>query len=344
MQLAKFWTIVSNSTLEVILLVGYWAVVALARGRLDVNGATFTLSDLALLATLSTIIRRAYTAHLEAMYYRYPGMRTQPPKKTVGHELRDVTGRTVAELTSIDFHDRLTMLSKLFACDLLFYFTIGRALYPEVKSPDCSAPFCPLYWFARLVGHQYLLSFGMYWAHRNLHVNPFLWKHIHSLHHYAKTPLARATYEDHWFDNYLNALISEVATPILAPLPRNILFVSRIFRVCESLEKHSGLSGPVNVAHFLQAWLPFAQQPAHHDWHHEGSKGSNYTFTSIGGFWDVAFGTRHPARANQALQLRARTTRLAFLDRPAICALPVVAMAAAAVLKVAAGHSAPDTL
>ena len=26
--------------------------------------------------------------------------------------------------------------------------------------------------------------------------------------------------------------------------------------------------------------------PHHHDWHHEGHKGCNYTFTSLGGLWD----------------------------------------------------------
>ena len=36
--------------------------------------------------------------------------------------------------------------------------------------------------------------------------------------------------------------------------------------------------------------------PHHHDWHHEGNKGSNYTFSSIGGVWDVLFKTRHEGR------------------------------------------------
>merc|ERR1712232_550941 len=51
-----------------------------------------------------------------------------------------------------------------------------------------------------------------------------------------------------------------------------------------------------NLAHTSQQWLPFAQMPHHHDWHHEGLKGSNYTFTSIGGLWDCVFGTRKAGR------------------------------------------------
>ena len=63
----------------------------------------------------------------------------------------------------------------------------------------------------RLVAHHYLLSFGMYWAHRSLHVVPFLWSYIHSIHHWARHPLSHNTYQDHWADNFGNAIVGEVA-------------------------------------------------------------------------------------------------------------------------------------
>ena len=65
----------------------------------------------------------------------------------------------------------------------------------------------------------------MYWMHRALHVNPWLWRNIHSIHHWAKHPLSRSifcpcfpvnfnpfpphrtTYQDHWFDNFGNAIV-----------------------------------------------------------------------------------------------------------------------------------------
>ena len=37
------------------------------------------------------------------------------------------------------------------------------------------------------------MSFGMYWAHRALHEVPYLWKNVHSIHHWAKHPLSRNT-------------------------------------------------------------------------------------------------------------------------------------------------------
>lgn len=39
--------------------------------------------------------------------------------------------------------------------------------------------------------------------------------------------------------------------------------------------------------------------PHHHDWHHEGHKGCNYTFTSIGGLWDCVFSTRKAGRSDR---------------------------------------------
>ena len=171
----------------------------------------------------------------------------------------------------------------------------GHLLYPEVQY-HADHPY--LYMFLRTIAHHYCFSFGMYWAHRYLHVNKFLWRHVHSLHHFAKTPLARTTYMDHWADNFFNAFICEVCAPIIVPLPFPVLVASRLFRICESLEKHSGLAGGFNVVHTAQRLLPFAQMPHHHDWHHEGHCGSNYTFASLGGLWDVLFNSRHHGRSN----------------------------------------------
>jgi len=52
-------------------------------------------------------------------------------------------------------------------------------------------------------------------------------------------------------------------------------------------------------------WLPWAQMPHHHDWHHEGHKGCNYTFTALGGLWDGVFGTRKTGRCLPASSTRA---------------------------------------
>ena len=86
-------------------------------------------------------------------------------------------------------------------------------------------------------------------------------------------------------------------------------------------------------------WLPWAQMPHHHDWHHEGHKGCNYTFSSVGGLWDCLFGTRkvgrHPPAAETprdreavANDHRNKRRKGLWMDGPVVCFAPVFMLAA----------------
>ena len=336
----------SNDEQEVVLVVGL-LVAGFATSRFDRPGSGARLRDLGLLYLAAAVVRRKYTAYLEAAWVDFPERRTQ--KTAVRRAERDTMGRTAEEEALIDYHDRLTGLST-FALYVLGYAFAGERLYPAgLRVPDVvPAAVGPAYWVARLLAYHYCFSFGMYWAHRYLHVNTFLWRHVHSLHHFAKTPQARSTYMDHWFDNFFNAVICEFTALVLVPLPFRWLAASKLLRICESLEKHSGVSGAINVVHTMQQGLPFAQMPHHHDWHHEGHKGSNYTFASLGGIWDYAFGTRHHGRADghaapgatrldkkmiDAGKAKKKRQTLVNWDHPAVTPLPLLAFFAAAAHK-----------
>uniref|UniRef100_A0A7S3NQ20 Fatty acid hydroxylase domain-containing protein n=1 Tax=Aureoumbra lagunensis TaxID=44058 RepID=A0A7S3NQ20_9STRA len=295
-----YYEILTNEKLELSILIGLWILVWFKGNDWNVSKSSFSFKDVVSLMTVGAVVRKFYNDWLEFAYDNFPEKRTQPMK--TNREERDVTGRDLDELREIEQHDRITMLVKFFL-DISFYFTIGKVLYPQFTFVDKLVvnKFIGMGTSSvlALIAHHYTLSFGMYFMHRYLHVNKYLWEKIHSKHHYAKTPLARTTYMDHWLDNIINALIAEYCTQLLIPLPKVLLFASRIFRILESLEKHSGMSGPINIVHTLQRIFPYAQQPHHHDWHHEGFKGSNYTFSSIGGLWDALFLTRHPGRSDK---------------------------------------------
>jgi len=208
-------------------------------------------------------------------------------------------GRDAKQLEVMVVHDRLTLLTSL-ACEFLLYFTV-RGFFPAPTAPVGR-------WHTRVLSYfanHYLMAFGMYWSHRSLHVVPFLWKYIHSYHHFARHPLSRNTYQDHFLDNLGNQIIGQTCAQIIFPLDYSVFWFSRFIRVAESLEKHSGLSCGLNLAHSVQRWLPGAQMPHHHDWHHEGHKGSNYTFTPMGGVWDCIFGTRKNGRALERFPVQA---------------------------------------
>jgi len=294
---------VANTVLEMVLLVAPFAALGVYgkdSSVLNVEGSMPFL-EVAVFFVVCAVVRRFYNAYLEAVYFSFPKLRTQPPKEHKLKQKKDLMGRDREQLELLDGHDKWTMVSQ-FVLNFGLYFILP-GYYPSATGATADVePQSFQERFIRLVLNHYVMSFGMYWAHRSLHVVPYLWEHIHSIHHWAKHPLSRNTYEDHWFDNFFNAIIGHMYAQILIPLDRPTFWFSRIFRIFESLEKHSGVSCGFNIAYSLQQWLPYAQMPHHHDWHHEGFKGSNYTFSSIGGLWDCVFGTRKGGRfkANHA--------------------------------------------
>jgi len=285
---------VSNTVLEFVLLLAPFIaleVYGVDSQLLNVEGS-MSLLHLSVFYVVSSFVRRFYNAYLESVYFTFPKLRIQPPKEHSLKQGKDLSGRDREQLRILDWHDKITMLSQ-FVLNFGLYYALPRfypAAAPEGEEKSLSDRFLTL-----LLNH-YVMSFGMYWAHRSLHTIPYLWEKIHSIHHWAKHPLSRNTYEDHWVDNFFNAIVGHTFAQIIVPLDLPTFWFSRIFRILESLEKHSGVSCGFNLAYSAQQWLPFAQMPHHHDWHHEGFKGSNYTFSSIGGLWDCVFGTRKGGR------------------------------------------------
>ncbi|CAK9050394.1 Very-long-chain aldehyde decarbonylase GL1-10 (Protein GLOSSY 1-10) [Durusdinium trenchii] len=326
----------SLTLLELITLGGL-AAFACVRPEEKVNvEGSWSLKELTAFLCTKAVVTRIYNTYLEAIFFSFPEFRTQPSRDHALKNKKDLCGRDMMELQTIIYHDRLTLLSQ-FAFNVGLYYAIP-GYYPA------QAVVAPLHQRAlRLVGNHYLLSFGMYWMHRALHVVPWLWDKIHSYHHWAKHPLSRNTYDDHWLDNLGNAVIGHFCAQVLLPLDRGSFWLSHLFRIFESLEKHSGVSCGFNLAHQMQRFLPFAQMPHHHDWHHEGHKGSNYTFTSMGGLWDCVFGTRKVGRATEILasqvtwmdraQGKKAGRQRSMLDHPVVVLTPVFSVAALAFAK-----------
>jgi len=238
----------------------------------------------------------------------------------------------------------MTLLST-FTLDILLYYTLP-GFFPAAPAPGTGKS-----WLVRvyeIMINHYIMSFAMYWMHRACHNVPILWKRIHSIHHWSTHPLSRATYQDHWLDNFINAVIGHACAQVLVPLDYPSFFVSRFFRMAESLEKHSGISCWLNLAHQTQRWLPYAQMPHHHDWHHEGYKSCNFTFSSLGGVWDCVFGTRQTGRGLEGANAteassedkgsyQQTVTKHKFYDHPAVVLAPVVTVVVAAGTKIALG-------
>jgi sterol desaturase/sphingolipid hydroxylase (fatty acid hydroxylase superfamily) len=283
-----------STVMEATLLVGLTAAATmLPKEVVDVKGS-MPLTEVAAFFWCTSIVTRVYNSYLEACWFAFPQYRTQPPGAHALVKGKDLCGRMRSQLEQLVLHDRLTLLSQFVFGVFLYYALPGY--YPAAEDATDWLPVRVL----KLALNHYIMSFGMYWGHRAYHVNPWLWKHLHSVHHWARHPLSRNTYQDHWLENLVNHVAGHFAAQVLCPLDHGCFWVSHVFRILESLEKHSGISCYLNLAHQTQRWLPFAQMPHHHDWHHEGHKSCNFTFSSIGGVWDCVFGTRKIGRSEGA--------------------------------------------
>jgi sterol desaturase/sphingolipid hydroxylase (fatty acid hydroxylase superfamily) len=304
-----------------------WASMYMPASAVNVAGS-MPLKEVALFFWASIIVTRVYNSYLEACYFAFPAYRTQPPNEHLLRAKKDLCGRDHAQLESLVLHDRLTLVSQFVFGVFIYYMVPGY--YPsadKVVQDTC------IIRVLKLALNHYVMSFGMYWGHRTYHVNPWLWKNLHSIHHWARHPLSRNTYQDHWLENLINHIAGHFSAQILVPLDHGTFWFSHIFRILESLEKHSGISCYLNLAHQTQRWLPFAQMPHHHDWHHEGHKSCNFTFAALGGIWDCVFGTRvHGRSSNCSDQMTPHDRFLAsedkhriekgFMDNPMLVCMP----------------------
>lgn len=105
-------------------------------------------------------------------------------------------------------------------------------------------------------------DFLYYWMHRTLHT-PWLYKHVHSVHHRITTPFALT-------GNYMH-VVEFMLTSTLVMLGPSIvgahvvtLWAWIVFRQFEAADGHSGYDVPWNPG----LLFPFYKGPAYHDFHH----------------------------------------------------------------------------
>ncbi|MET0404067.1 MAG: sterol desaturase family protein [Cystobacter sp.] len=124
-------------------------------------------------------------------------------------------------------------------------------------------------------------DFLYYWMHRTLHT-PWLYKHVHSVHHRITTPFALT-------GNYMHA-VEFVATATLVLVGPSLvgahvvtLWAWVLFRQFEAVDGHSGYDAPWNPG----LLIPFYKGSVYHDFHHRRFFGNYAGFFS---YLDKLFG------------------------------------------------------
>jgi sterol desaturase/sphingolipid hydroxylase (fatty acid hydroxylase superfamily) len=121
-----------------------------------------------------------------------------------------------------------------------------------------------------------------YWLHRALH-SPWLYKHIHSVHHEFNAPFALAAAYAHPAETVILAIPTFAGPALIAPHMFTI-FVWQLLRNYEAIDIHSGYELPFG----LKTLFPAYAGADHHDYHHYHHSGN---FASVFIWCDRMYGT-----------------------------------------------------
>lgn len=150
---------------------------------------------------------------------------------------------------------------------------------------------------------MFVLDTWMYFWHRYMHLNKFLYKHIHSWHHRLVVPYSFGAQYNHPIEGFLMDTVGGALAFLLSGMtPRaSIFFFS--FGAIKGIDDHCGLWLPFNVLHMF-----FWNNTAYHDVHHQLS-GNKHNFSQPFFItWDKILGTHMPytieKRASGGLEAR----------------------------------------
>lgn len=123
----------------------------------------------------------------------------------------------------------------------------------------------------------------IYWMHRWMHKNKWLWR-IHEAHHSPKKVDWLSGSRSHPLEILLNQTI-EFAPIILLGSPAEVIAYKGLISAIWGMYIHSNIE-------IRSGWLQkIINGPEMHRWHHSTGKGRNRNFATKFAFWDWMFGT-----------------------------------------------------
>ena len=133
-----------------------------------------------------------------------------------------------------------------------------------------------------------------YFMHRYMHINKFLYKHIHSKHHTLVVPYSFGALYNHPLEGLILDTIGGALSFLVSGMtPRTAIFFFS-FATIKTVDDHCGLWLPGNI---LQAL--FNNNCAYHDIHHQ-LYGNKYNFSQpFFVMWDKILGTYMPYSIEQ---------------------------------------------
>jgi len=148
-----------------------------------------------------------------------------------------------------------------------------------------------LYWWAIPVVQFFFASFFLdtwqYFLHRLFHVNQFLYKHFHSIHHRLYVPYAFGALYNHPLEGFLLDSLGAVLAHAAALMSTRQAVLLFTFSTIKTVDDHCGFRLPFDPFQLL-----FGNNSDYHDIHHQVI-GIKYNFSQpFFVHWDVLLGTR----------------------------------------------------
>uniref|UniRef100_A0ACD5YR75 Uncharacterized protein n=1 Tax=Avena sativa TaxID=4498 RepID=A0ACD5YR75_AVESA len=141
---------------------------------------------------------------------------------------------------------------------------------------------------------MFVMDTWQYFMHRYMHINKFLYKHIHSKHHTLVVPYSFGALYNHPLEGLILDTIGGALSFLLSGMtPRTSIFFFS-FATIKTVDDHCGLWLPGNILHAL-----FNNNSAYHDIHHQ-LYGNKYNFSQpFFVLWDKILGTYMPYSLEQ---------------------------------------------
>ncbi|XP_039124255.1 sphinganine C4-monooxygenase 1-like [Dioscorea cayenensis subsp. rotundata] len=168
---------------------------------------------------------------------------------------------------------------------------VSLLLFMVVKDDTAVAPKQPsiLVIATQFAVAMFVMDTWQYFMHRYMHINKFLYKHIHSKHHSLIVPYAFGALYNHPAEGLILDTIGGVLSFLISGMtPRTSIFFFS-FATIKTVDDHCGLWLPGNILHVF-----FRNNSAYHDVHHQ-LYGNKYNFSQpFFTTWDKILGTHMP--------------------------------------------------
>ncbi|KAM0062700.1 putative sphingolipid C4-monooxygenase [Helianthus debilis subsp. tardiflorus] len=219
------------------------------------------------------------------IYWLYAGLfQLLPPLDNYRlHTRKEEDVKNSVPLSSVVKGVLLQQLVQAVVAHLLFLVTSETGLVESEVQPPL------LVQIIQIIIAMFVMDTWQYFVHRYMHVNKFLYRHIHSQHHKLVVPYAIGALYNHPLEGLLLDTVGGAISFLISGMTARTAVIFFCFAVVKTVDDHCGLWLPGNLFHMF-----FQNNTAYHDIHHQ-LHGLKYNFSQpFFPIWDKLLGTHMP--------------------------------------------------